>query len=166
MSKKIKHFLNLTNGIEALKQHDLDINDVCFIRLQSCYVEEHIYEDILRDFDHNFLMFAALGYECRFYDYGAKAVTSKAAYMGMAWVEYFINRRWFDIEIESIVKGKNITSYMRKIYSSIGKRTKKRYDYYKKYLLTDKFDLLVITDATTNDNKPDYYRSVLEEKYK
>lgn len=161
-SNKIKHFLNLTNGLEALPALREEISDICFMRVQSCYVERNLYNDILTEIDHNFLMYAAMGYECRFYDFGAKSPTSKAAYFGMKWVEYFISRRWFDIEIRAIIKNKEFTTHMRKFYSDIPKRTKKRYDYYKKYLLCDSLNLQVITDATENDNKPEYFSGLVK----
>lgn len=156
------HFLNLTNGIEAIQRYEL-IYNIQFIRIQSCYIEENLYEDILIDLDHNFLMSLALGKKCIVYDFGAKAKTSKAIYIGIEWVRYVLNKRWFAKETRLIIKNKDVTEYFYKTYyTKLTKRTKKRIDYYKKFLLTENLNLLTITDSTTNDNKPEIYKEIIK----
>lgn len=160
--RKKKHFLNLTNGIQALVRFNLNIEEVNFIRIQSCWVESHKFEDMLNDLDHNFLMSLALGYDCYVYDFGARSEISKATYYGLEWVRYVLYRRWFNKVTNPIVKGKRVDFYFDQEYRILSRRVKTKIDYYKKYLLTDDIYLQAVTDFTTNDNKPDYFREILE----
>jgi len=163
---KIKHFINLTNGIEALEKFNIPANEVHFIRIQSCYVESRLYNDILLEIDQNFLMFAALGYECNVYDFSARTDDPKAMYMGMAWIKYVLERRWLGLQPKLIVKDKDITNYADELYCKIPKRLKTRLDYFKKYLATAELHINIITSTTANDNNNEYYTSVLWDKLK
>ncbi len=160
---KTKHFINLTNGIEALEKYQIPADEVNFIRIQSCYVESHLYNDILLEIDHNFLMFVALGYECNVYDFSARTDDPKAMYMGMAWIKYVLERRWLGLRPKLIVKGKDITNYADELYCKIPHRTRNRLDYFKKYLNTTELHINIITSATTNDSNNEYYSSTLWE---
>ena len=163
MQKKI--FLNLTNGIEALSKYNLKLNEVNFIRLQSTHCENFSFEKILLELDNNFLMSLALGYECIVYDFGARSETSKAIYHGLEWVKYVLNRRWFGKETIPLVRKKNVTNSFKKYYSKLDKKTKKRIDYFKKFLLTDELQLNSITSITLNDNHPDYFVNIVKQIY-
>jgi hypothetical protein len=163
---KTKHFINLTNGIEALEKYQIPADEVNFIRIQSCYVERHLFNDILLEIDHNFLMYAALGYECNVYDFGAQCDISKATYMGVAWIKYVLERRWLGLQPKLIVKDKDISNYVDELYCKIPNRLKTRLDYYKKYLNTSELRINIITSATLNDNNIDYYKETLWKKLK
>lgn len=156
-----KVFINLTNGIEAIEEYNLDINSVHFLRIQSSHVEEHKWELILNQLDHNFIISLALGYNCVVYDYGAQCDFSKAIYFGLEWVRYFLNRRWFNQIIRPKIKDKFVDEYFEAEYGKISKKTKKRIDYYKSYLITDNIYLEGITKSTNNDNNIEYYRSII-----
>jgi hypothetical protein len=158
---KTKHFLNLTNGIEALEKYNFPADEVNFIRIQSSYVESHLYNDMLLEIDQNFLMFAALGYECNVYDFSARTDDPKAMYMGMAWIKYVLERRWLGLQPNIIVKDKDITNYMDELYCKIPKRIRARIDYFKKYLNTEAIRINIKTSATSNDNNMEYYTETL-----
>ncbi len=163
MSKKI--FLNLTNGIEAVEKYGLDPGDVSFIRLQSCHCERHKFDEIIKELDHNFLMCLALGMDCVVYDFGANSALSKAVYLGLEWVRYVLERRWFGRASDPVVKGKRVAAHFEKYYSELQPKTKKKVDYYKKYLATSIIHLEGISSETANDNKPGYFRGVLEQYF-
>lgn len=60
----VKHFINLSNGIEALRPLDLQglpVEQICFMRLQSSHCESQDFHGILSNLDHNLLMHLALG---------------------------------------------------------------------------------------------------------
>ena len=60
----VKHFINLSNGIEALEpltRAGLPIEQVSFMRLQSSHCEAQDFYGILWNLDHNLLMHLALG---------------------------------------------------------------------------------------------------------
>ena len=158
-TKKI--FLNLTNGIQALEEFDLDFREINFIRIQSTHCENASFEKMLLTLDSNFLMWLALGYECVVYDFGANSKTSKAVYYGLEWIRYVLNRRWFGNEAIPLVKGKNVSASFQKFYSKLSKKTKKQIDYYRKFLMTDELKLTSITAATNSDNKADFFVNIL-----
>lgn len=162
MERKTKIFLNLTNGIEALERYNLNFEDVAFIRIQSCHCERSKFVDILRDLDYNFLLYLALGYRCIVYDFGANSPVSKAQYIGLTWIKYALTRRWFDRILPVEIKGWDLSDRFDMFYRRIDDKTKRKLDYFKKFLFTDEIYIETVSDATNNDNKTDYYRGILE----
>lgn len=160
-----KIYINLTNGIEALDGYGIGPGEVSFIRIQSSHCESHKYDLILMEIDHNFLMHLALGYECVVYDFGANADKPKAVYHGLEWIRFVLNKRWLDKTDIPVVKDKIVTQHFEREYKKIDKRTKKRLDYYKKYLFTDEIKITGVTGPTVHDNDPDFYREILERNY-
>jgi hypothetical protein len=60
----VKHFINLSNGIEALEllsAAGLPVEHVCFCRVQSSQCESGDFQGILTNLDHNLMMHLALG---------------------------------------------------------------------------------------------------------
>jgi hypothetical protein len=157
-----KIFLNLTNGIEALEKFNLNIDDVNFIRIQSTHIENAAFDKLLLTLDSNFLMSLALGYDCLIYDFGANNSTSKAVYYGLEWIKYVLNIRWFDRLETPYIKEKNVAKQFAEHYKKLDKKTKKQLDYYRKFLLTDKLKLRAITEATKNDNQPNYFLDIIQ----
>ena len=163
---KEKHFINLTNGIQAIEDFQFENpRDLSFIRIQSCHCERQMYEQILIDLDNNFLMYAAMGYTCKVYDYGARCEISKANATGLEWIRYVLNRRWFKKIITPVVKGKNVSDYFYEKYKGLSYRTKRKIDYFKKFINTNEVKIISVANATDNDNKPDYFISVIESNF-
>lgn len=162
MSDKI--FINLTNGIEALDKYNLDIEKVNFIRIQSSHFEAHKYDDIILDLDHNFLMSLALGFKCIIYDFGARADSSKAIRLGIPWIKFVLTKRWYDKSYTPIVNYKNISYQFNKYFNGLSNRTKKKIDYYKKYILADDVNVEGVCSSTLMDNNLDFYKSILDKK--
>ncbi|MDR0926303.1 MAG: hypothetical protein LBO69_00870 [Ignavibacteria bacterium] len=160
-----KIFINLTNGIEALERYGLALDAVHFVRIQSTYCENHSWDKMLQTLDSDFLMWLALGYECVVYDFGAGNETSKAAYYGLEWLKYVLERRWFGREYIPLLKGRNVvTEQFHKYYRELDKKTKRQMDYYKKFLMTEELHLTAVTAATMHDNQPEYYCEILRDK--
>jgi hypothetical protein len=156
-----KHFVNLTNGIEAIRHIE---GEYSFIRIQSTACEQKRWDFILQELDYNFLVSLALGYECVVYDYGANKPVPRAVYQGLEFVRYVLNLHWFGRETPAYVKGHNAAGYFRLVHAQLEERTLKRLDYFRKFLLADRLNLRVVTDATTHDGDYSWYRSVLEEE--
>ncbi len=149
-----KKFLNLTNGIEAIERYSLDISEVNFIRIQSTHCEQFQFERILLELDNNFLMWLALGYECIIYDFGAAgSETSKAVYHGVEWIKYVLNKRWFGKDTIPYVRGKMVLSAFQNYYSQLSRKTKRRIDYFKDFLLATELNLVSITSASSYDGQ-------------
>jgi len=64
-----------------------------------------------------------------------------------------------------IVKGHNCIKYFEDNYKCLSFETKKKVDYYKKFLLTNDTHIIPITANTTHDSNYDYYRKILEEYF-
>lgn len=154
-----RHFVNLTNGIEAIPSID---GGYSFIRLQSTACEQKRWDFILQDLDYDFLMHLALGYACVVHDFGAHKKVPRAAYQGLAWVEYALNRRWFGIDGKVSVRGNDATRYFQQVYAALEDRTLRKLDYFKKFLVADSITLLYRTDQTEHDGHYQWYCATLE----
>jgi len=174
----IRHFINLTNGIEAIPS----INDnFSFIRIQSTTIEQHNYYKLFADLDHNLLMWLVLGTECRVYDFGTNRPLSKTIYIGLPIIEYCLNKYWLDYEMEHVCVGRkfshNIKKYVEdKIYkrlfiyhdeillpAKIPLTTK--FKYYRKYIPTGikKIKLIGCSSSTKWDSNTNFYKRILKE---
>lgn len=160
--KKVINFINLTNGIEAIKDYHLE--DYQFIRIQSSQVERHCWEKIILNMDNNFLMNLALGNICAIYDYSANKRIPRALYQGVAFLVFVLERRWFNrntpINIRGLIAGDD---FYDKAYEKIRKNkdVKKKLDYFKKFLNTDKVDIVSYYGNTEIDGKYGEYRKIL-----
>lgn len=159
--EKVKIFINLTNGIEAIPDIINVTNDINFIRIQSSHCERRKFNQILQDVDNNILMYLALGYECIVYDFAANSEVSKAVYTGLEWIRFVLYKRWFNIEYIPYIKGKKVKTFFDKYYKEIDYKLKRKIDYYKKYLNTNIVKLTGISKQTINDNKPEYFKNIL-----
>lgn len=161
--KGIKSYLNLTNGIEFLE--DSSNIDFKFIRIQSTACEQHMWDKIILDLDYNFLLDLALGYKVIVYDTSSKKKESRAMYQGLKFVEYILNRIWFDKSIDIEVKNINVKKYFEKEYQNLSEAAIKKVKYIKKFLDTDKVYLTSVCKSTLHDGDYDYYKSVLTSNY-
>lgn len=106
----VKHFINLSNGIEAigpLIDAGVPLDAVSFCRIQSSHCEAQDFYGLLQNLDHNLLMHLALGFECRVYDYGSRGnywdrgdgeselqFVPRAVWWGLEWSRYALHRLW------------------------------------------------------------------------
>lgn len=159
---KTINFTNLTNGIEAIQKHNL--KDYQFIRIQSSQVERHCWEKILLNMDDNFLMNLALGNVCKIFDYSAKKHIPRALYQGIAFLEFVLERRWFGRNSPMKIKNLNTNDiFYERAYEQIRKNRdiKKKLDYFKKFLNTDKLLIVMHFGHTDIDGKYDEYKRIL-----
>ena len=161
-----KYFINLTNGIEYLKDHPgLDYS---FIRIQSTYCEQKHWNKLIDELDYNFLMSLALGYNCIIVDYGSRSKSkklSRAQWQGLALVKFILSKRWFGKDIDIYFQNRKLSDYFSEVYKTkITKANKKKLDYFKKFLFTDELKIECMGGFTDKDGKNDFYREVLEER--
>lgn len=172
----MKHFINLTNGIEAIKEYKL--TDYSFIRIQSTTIERKDWIKLLGDLDHNFLVNLALGEECKVYDYGTNRKFSKTIYYGLPLIEFCLNRYWYSYESpayrytrQGVLMSDTETSFQH-IYNELfvynstkdKEKLKTKLKYYKKFLNSNKINLIGISSSTTNDGRYEFYTSILKNK--
>jgi len=180
----IKHFINLTNGIEFISElQEKGITDINFIRIESTTLERKDFIKLLNSLDSNLLMYLALGYKCYFYDAGTNRNFSKTCYLGVPLINYILSRRWtgnVPIAYRYSRSGKErITDVAGRsdwIYNFLftfeqsdkAKRSMKRkIDYYKRYITNGKIgELIPISHSTSNDGNYAYYAKVVNENLK
>ena len=154
----VRRFVNLTNGIEAIPSID---GDYSFVRIQSTACEQKRWDFILQDLDNNFLMSLALGHECIVYDFGARKARPRAAYQGIEFIKFALAWRWLGEVNNAWVKGHNAKAYFLTSCNALDDRTKKKLDYFKRFLRTDTIRLASATAATIHDNHDEFYKEIL-----
>lgn len=158
--KDIVKYLNLTNGLVFYDNR----HSYKFVRIQSSLCESKAWDKLIRDLDYNFLLDLAQGKIVYVYDASSKKKMTRALYQGLAFIEYTLNRRWFNRkakEVKAMVKGNNVSEYFEREYKSLSKDTKKKLDYVKKFLNTNKINLLPICSQTKHDGDYKYYKKIL-----
>jgi len=68
-----RHYLNLSNGVEALDKllaAGVPAEHISFCRIQSSQCEAQDFTGLISNLDNDMLVHLALGHECRIYDFG------------------------------------------------------------------------------------------------
>lgn len=166
----VKYYLNLTNGIEAFKEMSECLFDCGYVRVQSTMCEQKNWNRIIQELDYDFLLNLAIGNKCIVVDYGANKPIPRALYQGIEFIKYALNKRWFDIDTNVIIKrsitsqGNDSTNYFQYEYNKLDDRTKKKLDYFKIFLNNDNvLDLSTISSSTLHDGDKQYYKDILYE---
>lgn len=171
----IKHFVNLTNGIEAIPK--LQKEYINFIRIQSTTLERNNWYKFFIDLDHNLLMWLALGAECRIYDFGTNRPVPKTIYQGIPILEYCLNKYWFNYEADTVMIGRKPTNQKeyveREIYQKYflyhGERLldakiqlSTKFKYYRKALSNiQRINIVGISAPTSHDSDTQFYKEIL-----
>ena len=155
--------LNLTTGLEHLADSNLHslLQNPQFVRLQSTYCELAHWEKFLQDVDYNLLMKLAIGKTCVVLDCTSRKLkgnVSRACWQGLAWLEYCLNRIWFDREI-TLDQGMHV--HFKREYHKLSKCTLKRFKYFRKFLKCDKIDLRHYCIATDHDGDIEFYQKIV-----
>jgi hypothetical protein len=177
VEEDVKHFVNLTNGIEALPH----LRDYSFIRIQSTTLERKNYYKLFVDLDHNLLMWLALGYECFVYDFGTNRPVSKTIYLGLPIIEYCLNKYWLGYEMKSVMAGRrfqmNIKDYVEsEVYSKLFLYHSEKnlqakisldvkYRYYRKFIPEHLPNIKLVgkSASTIHDSDIEFYKELLME---
>ena len=151
-------YINLTNGIEYLKNIDFKPK---FIRIQSTKCEQKDWNFIIEDLDYQFLFDLALGKPVTVIDYSAKKEETRAVYQGVSWIKYVLNRYWLDKHETPFVKNCNVLDYYNSMYNLLSERSKKKLDYVKKFLTTSEIYLEGYCESTKLDSNYAEYKNIL-----
>lgn len=156
-----RHFINLTNGIQAVEDHGL--TDVRFIRIQSTACEQKRWEDILMQLSDDFMISAALGHRCVVYDYGANKSVPRAIWQGLEWIKYVLWRHWYGRPYRPIGRAITMEPYFDEQYRKLSPRARARLAYFKRYCRPEEQTLLIssVTAPTTRDGDKAYYVEAL-----
>jgi len=64
-----------------------------------------------------------------------------------------LNKRWFGKDTIPYVRGKMVLSSFQNYYSQLSRKTKRRIDYFKNFLLVTDLKLVSITSASSYDGQ-------------
>lgn len=152
-----RHFVNLTNGIEAIRQFGL--TDYRFIRLQSTHCEQKRWSDIIMGLSDDFLMCAALGHRCTVYDYGANKPIPRAIWQGLEWIKFCIYRRWDDAIYMPRHRALSSAGFFEEKLRELRKPAKSKLDYFRRYR-NGAICIEAVTSSTGNDGDYDLYAKI------
>lgn len=148
-----RHFINLTNGIEALRELStlVPADEIRFTRLQSSHCESGAYDKILKSLDNELLFSLACGRSCFIYDFGSRNKARgvpRALFLGVEFVKWSLAYLWFNTENPDrvpksvMVRGKNTVPFWRDtvLHFRISKDAKKKLRYFAPFARERKVD--------------------------
>lgn len=158
----IKYFINLSNGIDFLK--DTDLLDVHFIRIPSTWCEAKEWGKILFSLSDDFLMYLALGYKCVIFDCSSKTRIPRALWQGLEWIKFALYKIWFDRNYRPEGRAESMFYYFESVYNELPKYIKNKIRYFKKFLLTNDICLCYTCRQTDLDGEYEKLREILKER--
>lgn len=147
-----RHWINLTNGLQAIADHSL--TDYHVMRLQSTHCEQKRWADTLASVPDEFMWHLAMGDTCVVYDYGARKSCPRAVWQGLELFRYVAERRWFGRVVEPNGGVGAMGSYFSSVYAELTKPQKHRLDYYGGFARmggVERVSMRYVTDATSHD---------------
>jgi len=151
----MKHFINLTNGLEWL--YELRGTPFSFIRIQSSHVERKDYDKIMAQLDSNFLLMLAAGETCIVYDCSSSERKPKSLKLGVSYIEYILNKIWLNKEI---VFERGYHHYFKTV--KLSRPVAQKIKYFKKFLNTQCITIPVKFKQTLNDGNYSYFDNLLK----
>ena len=185
--RRVAHFVNLKNGIEALpvlREHFPEDAPIHFLRVQSTLCERGDMEKIMLELDANLLLKLATDTPCVIYDYGSRSEDTglpRSFWYGMEAMMYFLRYEWgFDgygddrdddddgniTKREVVLRGKKCTKEIERKRTFFSKSLKKKLRYYRQFIPETHSKELRMIGAyklTTNDGDREYYKKTLNE---
>ncbi|KAI7837578.1 hypothetical protein COHA_008591 [Chlorella ohadii] len=122
------HYINLTNGIEAVPSLQLLQLPYSFLRLPSTRCEQQQFEELMHDLDADLLMRLALGQTCLVYDLGSrnkKRGAPRAVWYGLEFIRFALRRLWFGEQSAAYLRGYSVAHTFEEHVSGFSDTTKK-----------------------------------------
>lgn len=118
------HYINLTNGVEAIIDLDMMLSDtqIRFTRIQSSHCESGAYEKILTYLDNDLLFSLACGRDVFVYDFASRNKSRgvpRSIFLGIQFIKWSLAYLWFGknapelVPDVAFVRGKNTVPYWR-----------------------------------------------------
>jgi hypothetical protein len=160
---KTTHWVNLTNGLQAIR--DYQLTDWRALRIQSTHCEQKRWEDVLASVPDEMLLRLAMGEECRIYDYGANKPISRACWQGLEWVRYVLCRRWLGKRIQPRGRSSLMSGYFEEQYKlALSDRALRRLDYFANMAKPSRYPFITVVCAQTDkDGDSGYFMNCLQE---
>ena len=170
----VKHFVNLTDGLEVagelVRTIGVPLGELGFVRVQSTHCEADDFEAVLANLDANFLLHLCLGHVCLVYDLGSRGLqwpggvegVPRAIWWGLEWARYALSRFWgLETGAYASLRGMDVTPLFERWRLRLSKRVKARLRYYKLHLRTDRLHLYGVYRRTEHDGSREFYRDHL-----
>jgi hypothetical protein len=157
-----RHYLNLTNGIEALSLHSLPLSNVHFINVQSTACEQKRWSWLLDNLDSDLLIHLALGSDCIVYDgtaHGRDGIP-RALWQGLEFVKYVLERAWLGRRYVALW---GMSNYFDEVYDRLPDPTLTKLRQFRRYLATDELHLRVVTWHTDLDGNYEAHVAQIKE---
>lgn len=162
-------WVNLTNGIEVVRDLDRCDCGYNFCRFQSTSFEQHDWGAAIDSMPDDMLVNLAVGKPQTIIDFGANKNCPRAMRQGIPIAADILAHAW-DIETDDKLRifsrdGKNLITVgddtRMDILRSMTKRQRSRLNYFKKYVCTDKIEFTLLCGKTTHDNDYDFHVDML-----
>lgn len=151
-------YLNLTNGLEWLQEFP----DALPIRIPSTYLEKCDWAGVFLELDAGLLFRLATGQRCIIYDCGCRREVSKTISVGVPTIRACLNAFWHGDCRPSVYPG--LFEYRAGCDVETLKRIKRKYAYYRKFLVGTGIRLQGVSRATTRDGDRAYYATLVGNK--
>ena len=173
-ARRCGHFVNLTNGLEAVPWLEARRLPYTFTRLQSTQCERANADGLLRELDTHLLLQLALGNTCLLYDFGSRSASGvpRSVWYGLELVKFALSYLWFDEKPACYLHGHLASEdFERRLLYDVAKSTKKRLRYFRKYLGREEEDggdgggrikLLGVCRATAHDQDDAFYNGIVD----
>lgn len=162
------YFVNLTTGLEVMRELDLGPDEVRFCRLQSTLLEQKRWLDFLSDVPDDLLLRLARGRKCVLLDAGSRSRDgiSRACWQGIPLIRLALERAWHLDRTRAIVHGHDVThDFAKLLRAEQHHRTLKRFNYLRRagFVTTPYVKLDCITRPSLLDGRG-MYPAVLFER--
>jgi len=158
MQPIVRNWVNLTNGLQAIR--DYNLTEYSVMRLQSTHCEQKRWGDVLASVPDEFLFRLALGDECRVFDYGARKAVPRAVWQGLEWVRYAVTRRWTGKMLAPGGRAKMMGPYFAELYAKLTSKEKARLDYFGG-MATGAPRISSVATVTTHDGDKSWLRGCI-----
>jgi hypothetical protein len=123
-------FLNLSNGLACCQP-----NNPHFLRIQSTWCEQKLWDDVLGTVGPDFLYHLATADRIVVHDVSEKRRVPRALWQGLPWVIYACERVWgLDARPIHSRSGMNVTRYFLEAFATLDHRLVRQVAYFGKYV--------------------------------
>ena len=166
------HFINLTNGLEALPVLQSVGIQPAFVRIQSTLCEQGHLERLITELDATLLLRLALGQTCLIYDFGSrnkKRAAPRAIWYGLEFIKYALADAWNPDdrrpERRAFLRGHDARAAFDGHIREFSTSTKRKLKYYAQYMPSEGLEevkLYGVYSSTSHDIDAPFYRSLAQ----
>lgn len=169
--RKTHHYINLTNGLEAVPRLKKIIgsSNINICRLQSSHCEASRPDLLLPAIDASMLFWLAQGHTVLVYDFGSrnkKRGAPRALWYGLEFLKYVLGYVWYnDRYPRCIVRGYNVQKeFEAMVQNHVDRSTMKKLKYYRKYssIGNKGISLYGVYSSTLHDADEEYYKHLAQ----